>query len=68
MENDTTNETKEVPLRQQESGWQDASIKEIGGIDVTKLAVAKGGTVVVQYTPGTSGAEGKTTITMKAGQ
>lgn len=68
LENDATNETQEVKLRQQESGWQDTSIKEIGGIDVSTLPVAKDGTVVVKYTPGTNGAEGTTTITMKAGQ
>jgi type II secretory pathway pseudopilin PulG len=65
LEDDTANETKDVALKQTESGWQ-SSIKDIGGIDVSKLAVGKGVTVEVKYTPGTDGAEGTTSITVKA--
>lgn len=64
LEDDTANETKEVTLKQTEPGWQ-SSIKDIGGIDVSKLEVGKDKTVEVKYTPGTNGAEGTTTITIK---
>ncbi|MDD6520420.1 MAG: hypothetical protein PUF24_09680 [Oribacterium sp.] len=65
LQGDTANYKKEVPLKQQEEDWQDTSIKDIGGIDVSTLKVAKDKTVVVQYAPGTSGAEGTTSITIK---
>ena len=64
LEDDTANETKDVALKQTENGWQ-SSIKDIGGIDVSKLEVVKGKTVEVNYTPGTAGAEGTTSITIK---
>lgn len=64
LEDDTANETKDVALKQTENGWQ-SSIKDIGGIDVSKLEVGKGKTVEVKYTPGTAGAEGTTSITIK---
>ena len=66
LQGDTAHYEKEVPLKQQESGWQDTSIKDIGGISVSSLAVAKDKTVVVKYTAGADGAEGTTTITIKA--
>ena len=65
LQSDDKNYKKEVPLKQQEATWQDKTIKDIGGIDVSDLAVDKGKTVVVQYTPGTAGAEGTTSITIK---
>lgn len=66
LQGDTNHYEKKVPLKQQESGWQDTSIKDIGGISVSDLAVAKDKTVVVKYTAGADGAEGTTTITIKA--
>ena len=41
--------TREVVLKQTQAGWQSSDIKDIGGIDVSGLAVVKGGTVVIKY-------------------
>ena len=54
---DTTNYVKEVKLTQQQAGWQDKSIKEIGGILVTADGlkdVAKDVTITVTYTAPTA--------------
>ena len=44
-----TDTSKEVTLTQTQSGWQNSSIKDIGGIDVSSLAVGSGVTVTVAY-------------------
>ena len=54
-----------VALKQTQSGWQNTEIKDIGGEDVSKLAVVSGGTVNVTYTPASGTTEASVTITMK---
>ena len=54
--------SKEVELKQTQAGWQSTDIKDIGGIDVSSLAVVKNGTVVIKYD---ADANPQVSITMK---
>ena len=56
--------SQEVALKQIQDGWQNTEIKDIGGVDVSSLAVTKGGTVVVSYDPTKTG-DAQISIAMK---
>ena len=43
-----TDHSKDVELKQTQDGWQ-STVDDIGGIDVTSLAVGSGKTVTVAY-------------------
>ena len=44
---DATSAYEDVTLTQQKDGWQDSSIKDIGGVKIDKITVTKGETVRV---------------------
>ena len=58
--------SKEVALKQTQAGWQDTSITDIGGIDVTSLGVKKDAIVVVSYDPTKTTAAEQVTISIKS--
>ena len=66
---DTGNYKKEVKLTQTQTGWQNDSIKDIGGIstsaDSTLKAVAKDQTITVTYAAPTASAEATVTFGLK---
>lgn len=43
----------EVELKQAQDGWQTTTVDNIGGYDVTSLAVGAGKTVTITYTQAT---------------
>ena len=58
--------SEKVELKQTQDGWQNTEIKDIGGIDVSKLEVGKDKTAVITYNPNEKDTSKQVTITIQS--